>query len=577
MISTHGVHLHDIPADYDRVLAAAIDRVLANQSPAGSFEVPGQVYDIGDNSLGVSSLVAFAWQRSDRKETRLVEPFRRSIDWFLANRVYREDNPGYERWQRLANSGEAYAPYQVEDPAVSAFGDWPTTAWALLQAGNVLKYGDDLLTDEQRDALFALAESYWVWLTTVSEFNIQDADNQAIGAVVGLLEVSNQLRRYDRTADADRLRADAMRVYLDVLRPHRETDRGLSYFGEHSSGFDQNYGSIGLSFVYAGYLVSGEQVFYDDGLEMARYLDLRLSARGFDYGGPRHFEKHAGFEAVLGLRAYSGVLRSDLGRFLGEERLSYFYNVGDRPDLPNGHFAYMTIWQMEDRSTWYRGEVAESTTPFKLRKGDTSVVFTAEQVPYLVTAAGTEVIQCIGDGWRGIGFPSQPGVRTKFLLDGSAVRMLIAYDAPTVEGRCFAGLPYATGVPARKLLGVSGLSGTGSLSFGADGGTLFDPAGVRAGDLVIESTGGIEVVNPPAASDRAFSTSATIDLDVQAFVHHLDWENHNQGWAKAERTNWLIAHPGEDGLICVTYRPADRPVSEELERLTTEQRASWAR
>lgn len=568
MISTHGVHLHDIPTDYDRVLAAAIDRVLANQSPDGSFEVPGQVYDIGDNSLGVSSLVAFAWQRSDRKETRLVEPFRRSIDWFLANRVYRNDNPGYKRWLRRPGSGEAYAPYQVVDPASSAFGDWPTTAWALLQAGNVLKYGDGLLTGEQRDALFALGESYWTWLTTVSEFNIQDADNQAIGAVVGLLEVSNQLRRFGREADADRLRADALRVYLEVLRPHRETDRRLSYFGEHSSGFDQNYGSIGLSFLYAGYLVSGEQVFYDDGLEMARYLDLRLSARGFDYGGPRHFEKHAGFEAVLGLRAYSGVLRSDLGRFLGEERLSYFYNVGDHQDLPNGHFAYMTIWLMEDTSEWYRGEVAESTTPFKLRRGDTSVVFTAERVPYLLTAAGTEVIQCVRDGWRGIGFPARDGVRTEFLLDGSAIRVL----AVGGETPFLVGLPYATGVPAEKVLGVEGLSG-GKLSFGEDGGTLSDPLGVRAGPLVIESAGGIEVVNPPAASDRAFSSSATIDLDVQAFVHHLDWQNHNQGWARAERTNWLIAYPGEAGLVCVTYRPADQPVSDELERETAELRA----
>jgi hypothetical protein len=88
--------LHDLPDTqeaYDAVLADVVEQALARLTPEGNLEHPGADDDIGDTSLGVTSLLALAWQRG--KDPRLPEAVRRSLAFHLRERVYREDNPGY--------------------------------------------------------------------------------------------------------------------------------------------------------------------------------------------------------------------------------------------------------------------------------------------------------------------------------------------------------------------------------------------------------------------------------------------------------------------------------------------------
>jgi hypothetical protein len=58
--------LHDLPDTqeaYDAVLADVVEQALARLTPEGNLEHPGADDDIGDTSLGVTSLLALAWQR----------------------------------------------------------------------------------------------------------------------------------------------------------------------------------------------------------------------------------------------------------------------------------------------------------------------------------------------------------------------------------------------------------------------------------------------------------------------------------------------------------------------------------
>ncbi|MFG2417769.1 hypothetical protein ACGFWD_01730 [Streptomyces sp. NPDC048448] len=52
--------LQDDPAAYDTVLAAVTEEALARLTPDGNLEHPATVQDIGDTSLGITSLLALA-------------------------------------------------------------------------------------------------------------------------------------------------------------------------------------------------------------------------------------------------------------------------------------------------------------------------------------------------------------------------------------------------------------------------------------------------------------------------------------------------------------------------------------
>lgn len=186
--------LHDLPDTsraYDAVLADVTGQALARMTPQGNLEHPSAHLDIGDTSLGVTSLLALAWRRG--RDPRLPDAVRRGLAFHLRERVHTEDNPGYPNL-RVRDWGLPYARYVLKAGA-HPIGDWPSTVWALLQAVDLLDAADGLLDDEQRTELLALARGYWRWLTEATFFNPQRAGNQAIGCVVGGLLLARHLPR----------------------------------------------------------------------------------------------------------------------------------------------------------------------------------------------------------------------------------------------------------------------------------------------------------------------------------------------------------------------------------------------
>ncbi|MFE2137160.1 hypothetical protein ACFW9X_28960, partial [Streptomyces sp. NPDC059466] len=372
--------LHDLPDDpaaYDTVLAAVTEEALARLTPDGSLEHPAAVNDIGDTSLGVTSLLALAWRRTG--DPRLPEAVRRSLAFHLRERVFTRDNPGYPNL-KVRDSGLPYARYVLEAGA-HPIGDWPSTVWALLQAVNTLELAEGLVDDARHGELRDVAHGYWRRLTEATFFNPQEAGNQAIGCVVGGL----MLARHLPAGEGESVRSHAMRLYTDEIRARRVRDRGALLPPEHGGAYDNNYGPISLSFLAQAHRVSGEPVFAEDGDALARYLDARLTVGGFDIGGPRYSEQHCGFEAVLGLRRFSGRIGADLGRYRGDTRWGRHATGPD--GAVDGHFAFMLVWQIQDTARWHR---TPRTAPVRhqLRAGTASVACHARLTPSRVDVAG---------------------------------------------------------------------------------------------------------------------------------------------------------------------------------------------
>lgn len=424
--------VHDLPLDPEtrtQVLADIVAAALALQQADGNFEDPAADDDIGDMSLGVISLLCLAWHRGDRRDEQLIEATRRGVDHFLRDRVFRTDNPG-ELFLRRRDSGLPHARYLLGDGELP-FGDWPSTVWAMLHAVNVIELGEGLLTDEQYAQVTELAVGYWTWLTEVSMFNPQQTANQAIGSIAAALILARLLRARGRGAEADKIAADAIRLYLNEIRAQRIIDRGFALPTEHGVGHDQNYVPISLSFLAKAYEESGEAFFAEDGDEIARHLETRLSVRGFDFGGPRYCEQHCGFEGMLGLKYFGRRIGADLGRYLGDRHCAYHWlaknsapsghfachwpaKIGapsghfayDWPaqiGAPSGHFAFMTVWLLQDDSDWFRRGPEPHQTPYSVRSGRTSVTLTSQLTPYVVDASDSAVIEAIADYQHGIG------------------------------------------------------------------------------------------------------------------------------------------------------------------------------
>ncbi|WP_404199537.1 hypothetical protein [Streptomyces tauricus] len=387
--------LHDLaddPAAYDAVLAGVAETALARLTPEGNLENPSAGDDIGDTSLGITSLLALAWHRT--KDPRLPEAVRRSLRFHLRERVFTEDNPGYPNLT-ARDSGLPYARYVLE-PGAHPVGDWPSTVWALLQAVNVLDASDGLVDDDQYRELLGVAGGYWRWLTEATVFNPQDAANQAIGCVVGGL----MLARHLPSEEGGVLRARAMRLYLDEIRDRRVRDRGALLPPEHGGAYDNNYGPISLSFLAQAHRVSGEEVFAQDGDTLARYIDARVCGSGFDIGGPRYSEQHSAFESVLGLRYFGRRIGADIGRYAGDSRWGR-HAVGADGGV-DGHFAFMLVWQIQDTPGWHR---APSSVPacHQLRSGTVTVSFDDRMTPSVIEAGGTALIAAAVNRQHGFG------------------------------------------------------------------------------------------------------------------------------------------------------------------------------
>lgn len=387
--------LHDLASSaeaYDAVLADVVEQALARLTAEGSLEHPDCTDDIGDTSLGVTSLLALAWQRS--KDPRLPEAVERSLAFHLDERVYTDDNPGYPNL-RVRNSGLPYARYVLAAGA-HPIGDWPSTVWALLQAVNILELSEGLVAAEQRARLLELARGYWAWLTEVTFFNPQEAGNQAIGSVVGGLMLAAQLP----PEEGKSVRETALDLYRTKIRAHRVADRGALLPPEHGGAYDNNYGPISLSFLAKAHLVSGEEMFAEDGETLARYIDARLTNGGFDNGGPRYSEQHSGFESVLGLRYFGARVGADIGRYRGDTRWGRY---AVKPDGGvDGHFAWMLVWQIQDDTVWHR-EPSQEPKRHQLRAGGVSVAFDSKMTPALVEAAGTYYLPAAVNRQHGFG------------------------------------------------------------------------------------------------------------------------------------------------------------------------------
>ncbi|MFS8097594.1 hypothetical protein LFM09_10695 [Lentzea alba] len=579
--------VHDLPDDHEElrmVLGRAVTAAIGRQRPDGNLEDHAAVDDIGDMALGVVSLLCLAWHRGDRRDPELVDAARRGLDFVLAERVFRADNPG-EPFLLVRDSGLPYARYVLES-GDHPFGDWPSTVWALLHAVNVLEFGREVITETQWAALSELAVGYWRWLTEASMFNPQQTANQAIGAVVAGLTLGRLLSEKS-IVDV------AMFLYHSEVRTKRVVDRGLRLPVEHGAGHDQNYLPISLTFLARAHQVSGEQCFLDDGDEIARHLETRLSVRGFDYGGPRYSEQHCGCEGMFGLRFFSGRVRAELGRYLGDRRVAYY--CASTPGLPSGHFAFTTVWFFLDGHRWYR-EPADAPvhTRYSLRHGKASVSLTAGLTPYLIDAGGTAVIESVVDHQHGIGplvhyadgrrllltRPLGPArvrdvtegglgaklvtkavvtwdqvmlsVQQLYVTDGERLFVVAVLDRAALplnaELSFLAGLPYATAEGSRqRRIRTVGVPGGSPFDLGEPWRALTTGAALLAGGLALSSAAGLRVENPPDGT-AYFNSPRTAGMTQEQLSFWLGddprgYGDPDAGWRRVVSTNLVLADP----------------------------------
>ncbi|MDC2960095.1 hypothetical protein PO587_37280 [Streptomyces gilvifuscus] len=564
--------LPDTPEAYDAVLADVVEQALARLTPEGSLEHPDCVDDIGDTSLGITSLLAFAWQRG--KDPRLPEAVRRSLAFHLRERVYVEDNPGYPNL-RARNSGLPYARYVLEAGA-HPIGDWPSTVWALLQAVNVLDTAEGLVDDEQRVALLELAHGYWRWLTEATFFNPQEAGNQAIGCVVGGL----MLARHLPAAEGESVRARALQLYTDEIRAHRVRDRGALLPPEHGGAYDNNYGPISLSFLAQAHRVSGEAMFAEDGDALARYIDARLTGGGFDNGGPRYSEQHSAFESVLGLRYFSARIGSDLGRYRGDSRWARY---ACKPDGGvDGHFAWMLVWQIQDTTRWHR-EPSPTPARHQLRAGRVSVAFDDLMTPAVVEAAGTYWLAAAVGRQHGFG-PVTDGflmcrpmgaVRVRDLrADGLTAKLV---TKPVVGRdhvlRHVRSLYVTDGETLWATVAVERLDGTPYLLAGL-------PYAEDDGDRVrriaaapAASAGALRLTHPRAGGAEHFDARAELLQEQAAFALAADprgYGNPDEGWRHLVSSTALEAGPvpgtPDDLHVFAVRYGSETPITVAVER-----------
>ncbi|OIK04847.1 hypothetical protein [Streptomyces monashensis] len=578
--------LPDTPEAYDAVLADVVEQALARLTPEGNLEHPDALDDVGDTSLGITALLALAWQRG--KDPRLPEAVRRSLAFHLRERVYTGDNPGYPNLRRT-NSGLPYARYVLEAGA-HPIGDWPSTVWALLQAVNVLDAADGLLDDEPRAELRELAHGYWCWLTEATFFNPQEAGNQAIGCVVGGL----MLARHLPAKEGESVRARALSLYAEEIRARRVRDRGALLPPEHGGAYDNNYGPISLSFLAQAHRVSGAEMFAEDGDTLARYLDARLTSGGYDCGGPRYSEQHSGFESVLGLRYFGARIGTDLGRYRGDTR--WARHAVQRDGRIDGHFAFMLVWQIQDPTRWHRTP-SPAVARHQLRCGTVSVAFDSRLTPALIEAAGTYYLPAAVRRQHGFG-PVTDGfllcrpmgeVRVRDVrADGLAAKLV---TKPVVGRdhvlRHVRSLYVTDGTRLWVTVALGRLDGApyllSGLPYAADDGDRVRR--VAEGEAV--SAGGLRLTHPAASGPDHFDARAELTQEQAAFALAADprgYGDPDEGWRHLVSSTALEAEPAPGAprglhVFAVRYGPggAFAPVLEAAgEELTVRTEAFTA-
>ncbi|MFF4655992.1 hypothetical protein [Streptomyces sp. NPDC001381] len=564
--------LPDTPEAYDAVLADVTEQALARLTPEGSLEHPDCVDDIGDTSLGITSLLALAWQRT--KDPRLPEAVRRSLAFHLRERVYRDDNPGYPNL-RMRDSGLPYARYTLAAGA-HPIGDWPSTVWALLQAVNVLDTADGLVDDGQRADLLDVARGYWNWLTEATFFNPQEAGNQAIGCVVGGLMLARRLP----ADEGARVRSRALELYTDEIRAHRVRDRGALLPPEHGGAYDNNYGPISLSFLAQAHRVSGEEVFAEDGDALARYLDARLTNGGFDNGGSRYSEQHSAFESVLGLRYFGARIGSDLGRYRGDSR--WARHAVKEDGGVDGHFAWMLVWQIQDTTPWHRTP-ASAPARHQLRAGTVSVAFDDRMTPAVVEAAGTYYLPAAVNRQHGFG-PVTDGfllcrpmgeIRVRDVRAGGLAAKLVTKPVVGRDHvlRRVRSLYVTDGTTLWTAVAVERLAGTpyllAGLPYAEDDGDRVR----RTAHGAVSSAGTLRLTHPEARGAEHFDSRAERTQEEAAFALAADprgYGNPDEGWRHLVSSTALEAGPVPDApddlhVFAVRYG-TEEPFAVSVER-----------
>ncbi|MGW5656753.1 hypothetical protein [Streptomyces humi] len=524
--------LPDTPEAYDAVLADVTEQALARLTAEGSLEHPDADDDIGDTSLGVTSLLALAWQRT--RDPRLPAAVHRSLGFHLRERVYTEDNPGYPNLT-VRDSGLPYARYVLAAGA-HPIGDWPSTVWALLQAVDILDLSDGLVDDGQRTELLELARGYWRWLTEATFFNPQEAGNQAIGCVVGGL----MLARHLPPADGEAVRERALALYTEKIRAHRVLDRGALLPPEHGGAYDNNYGPISLSFLAQAHRISGARMFAEDGDALARYIDARLPNGGYDNGGPRYSEQHSAFESVLGLRYFGARIGSDLGRYRGDTRWGR-HAVGPDGGV-DGHFAWMLVWQIQDTTPWHRTP-ATAPARHRLRAGGVSVAFDSRMTPALIETAGTYLLPAAVNRQHGFG-PVLDGfvycrpmgaVRVRDVTAGGLTAKLVTKPVVGRDHvlRHVRSLYVTDGTALWVTVAVERLDGTpyllAGLPYAADDGDRVR----RTAAAEVASAGALRLTHPERQGPDHFDARAELTQEQAAFALAADprgYGNPDEGW-----------------------------------------------
>lgn len=351
----------------------------------------------------------------------------------------------------------------------------------------------------------------------------------------------------------EKLRADAIALYAEEIRAHRVHDRGALLPPEHGGAWDNNYGPISLSFLAQAHRVGGEEIFAEDGEEVARYLDARLTNGGFDFGGPRYSEQHSGFESVLGLRYFGHRIGADLGRYRGD---TGWGRHAVKPDGGvDGHFAWMLVWQMQDTTPWHRTPSTKSAR-HQLRAGGVSVAFDSKMTASLIEADGTYFLPAAVNRQHGFG-PVVDGfllcrpmgetrvrdvradglaaklvtkpvvtrdhvlrhVQSLYVTDGTRLWTTVAVERLPGEPYLLAGLPY--------------------LSDDGDGLR-------RIADAEVASAGDLWLTHPSAEGPEFFDARADTTQELTAFALAADprgYGNPDEGWSHLVASTAIEATP----------------------------------
>lgn len=370
------------------VITTEKNATLAGQHSDGNFENAATPFTDGD--WGCVALLAYWWNQNGQNDETVAAASRSGLDFALAHRNWTTD-PSDTRYLLTTNSGESYTAYNLANS--DAFGNYPTTAFTLINKAMILQFGQGLFSQSQLDEVKNQAYSNWRWLTRVSTFDPQSTSNQVMAAIVGgyMLGVA---------ANDQSLKDEAMAYYdtgvagTNNTSGYRNIDRislqGFQIFQE-KNGFEVHYGGMQMTYMAALYALTGSNTntnIYNDLIQQASYIDNRLSEAGSMHGGTRHNEASGSITDIaagLGYNFISAELGTDAGRvkFKGGTVPSN----GSNSDL-YGHRANPIILFHMFFRPWSTNQPTKNEE-MSLRRANASIYFDGNHLPQEFAVNGT--------------------------------------------------------------------------------------------------------------------------------------------------------------------------------------------